>query len=190
MRTISQSELQRMRELYAPHSRVELISMDDPYNTKLVPGEKGSVIHVDDAGTIHVSWDCGSSLGVVYGEDRCVKLSFDLMMCGFGNGVTLVNRAVWKNNDYKTIGHISNAGNIRYYIDKKSIPQADIDKINAEAECKRRLFRTEFEDMPELKQYEWILDSLPFHSYVEFQRTGKLGIAHLEEIREYYYSIM
>ena len=72
--------LQSLREQYPPHSRVELISMDDPYNTKLVPGEKGSVIHVDDTGTIHVSWDCGSSLGVVYSEDRCMKLSFDLMI--------------------------------------------------------------------------------------------------------------
>lgn len=26
---------------------------------------------VDDIGTIHVRWDCGSSLGVVYPEDKC-----------------------------------------------------------------------------------------------------------------------
>lgn len=74
---ITERELNRLREQFPEHSRVKLISMDDPYNTKLVPGEKGSVIHVDDTGTIHVSWDCGSSLGVVYGEDRCMKLSFD-----------------------------------------------------------------------------------------------------------------
>lgn len=74
MRTISKSELKRMRELYAPHSRVELVSMADPYNDKLVPGAKGTVIAVDDIGTIHVRWDCGSSLGVVYGEDKCKKI--------------------------------------------------------------------------------------------------------------------
>lgn len=189
MRTISQSELQRMRELYAPHSRVELISMDDPYNTKLVPGEKGSVIHVDDTGTIHVSWDCGSSLGVVYGEDRCMKLSFDLMMCCLGNGVTLVNRAVWENNDYKTIGHISDAGNIKYYIDIKAIPQADKDRINAEAERMHRAFRTKFEALPEVNQYDKILSSLPMDTFVDFQKSGKFGLEHLDELREYYYSI-
>ena len=53
---------------------VELVSMDDPYNTKLVPGCRGTVIAVDSIGTIHVSWDCGSSLGVVYGVDSCRKV--------------------------------------------------------------------------------------------------------------------
>ena len=42
--------------------------MDDPY-TKLTVGDKGTVNHVDDMGTIHISWDCGSTLGAVYGED-------------------------------------------------------------------------------------------------------------------------
>lgn len=190
MRTISKSELQRMRELYAPHSRVELISMDDPYNTKLVPGEKGSVIHVDDTGTIHVSWDCGSSLGVVYGEDRCMKLSFDLMMGCLGNGVTLFNRAVWENNDYKTIGHISNAGNIKYYIDIKTIPQADKNRINAEAERMHRAFRTKFEALPEINQYDKIISSLPIDTFVDFHKSGKFELEHLDELREYYYSIM
>ena len=32
------------------------------------------VPHVDDIGTIHVSWDCGSSLGVVLGEDSCTRI--------------------------------------------------------------------------------------------------------------------
>jgi hypothetical protein len=45
--------------------------MNDPYNKKLIPGCKGTVQYVDDMGTIHVDWDCGSSLGVVYGEDSC-----------------------------------------------------------------------------------------------------------------------
>lgn len=45
--------------------------MNDPYNHSLVPGSKGTVICVDDIGTIHVAWDCGSSLGIAYGEDSC-----------------------------------------------------------------------------------------------------------------------
>ena len=49
--------------------------MDDPYNKKLVPGCRGTVRWVDDWGTIHVNWDCGSSLGVVYGEDSCRKVA-------------------------------------------------------------------------------------------------------------------
>lgn len=53
-------------------TRVELVSMKDPYNQKLKPGDQGTVICVDDIGTVHVDWDCGSGLGVVLGED-CVK---------------------------------------------------------------------------------------------------------------------
>lgn len=49
--------------------------MDDPYNTKLVPGCKGTVISVDSIGTIHVVWDCGSGLGVAYGADECREIA-------------------------------------------------------------------------------------------------------------------
>ena len=63
--------IEMLRQRYHVGARVELVYMDDPYNTKLVPGCKGTVLYVDDIGTIHVSWDCGSSLGIVYGEDRC-----------------------------------------------------------------------------------------------------------------------
>ena len=68
---ISKESLNRLRERYTAGTRVELTYMDDPYNKKLVPGCKGTVKFVDDTGTIFVDWDCGSGLGVVYGEDSC-----------------------------------------------------------------------------------------------------------------------
>lgn len=48
--------------------RVELVKMNDPYTT-LLPGTQGTVIMVDDLGTIHVKWDNGSTLGLIPGED-------------------------------------------------------------------------------------------------------------------------
>lgn len=74
MSMIKAWRLNQLREEYPVGTRVELISMDDPYNKKLKPGCRGTVRWVDDIGTIHVSWDCGSSLGVVYGEDSCKKV--------------------------------------------------------------------------------------------------------------------
>lgn len=74
MRTISKEALQHLREQYPKGTRVELISMNDPYNTKLLPGCRGTVLSVDSIGTVHVAWDCGSGLGVVYGEDYCRKV--------------------------------------------------------------------------------------------------------------------
>ena len=75
---ISQIDLAVLRSRFPEGCRVKLVHMDDPYNTKLVPGCLGTVKSVDDAGTIHVSWDCGSSLGVVYGEDICSRVDNDM----------------------------------------------------------------------------------------------------------------
>ncbi|QHQ62665.1 DUF4314 domain-containing protein [Anaerocolumna sedimenticola] len=73
MRGISAETLKGLRDSYTPGARVVLIEMNDPY-TKLIPGDKGTVTSVDDIGTIHVKWDRGGSLGVVFGEDSCRKI--------------------------------------------------------------------------------------------------------------------
>lgn len=65
--------LQRLRKEYQPGTRVQLLEMADPYS-KLEPGVKGTVRHIDDIGTIHVSWDTGSTLGILYGVDKCLKI--------------------------------------------------------------------------------------------------------------------
>ena len=70
----------RLREQFPAGTRVELVKMDDPYNRILKPGSMGTVRFVDAIGTLQVDWDCGSSLGVVYGEDevRIVKGDADI----------------------------------------------------------------------------------------------------------------
>lgn len=73
-RIIPREVLQALREAYPKGTRVELVHMNDHYNRKLVPGCRGTVISVDSIGTIHVAWDCGSSLGVAYGADVCRKV--------------------------------------------------------------------------------------------------------------------
>lgn len=49
--------------------KVELIFTDDKY-TKLTSGAQGIINFIDDAGTIFVSWDDGSTLGLIPGVDR------------------------------------------------------------------------------------------------------------------------
>ena len=63
----------RLKAEYPAGTRVELIRMEDEYS-RLKPGDRGTVTGVDDIGTIHVDWDCGSGLGVAYGEDLCRKV--------------------------------------------------------------------------------------------------------------------
>lgn len=64
----SEAVVERTKARYPSGTRVELISMDDPY-TRLVPGDRGTVDMVDDIGTVHIKWDQGSYLGLVPGED-------------------------------------------------------------------------------------------------------------------------
>ena len=69
----SRTIVNHLRVQYPKGTRVELISMDDPY-TKLRPGDQGTVSCIDDMGTIFVNWNNGSTLGVVYGIDHIRKL--------------------------------------------------------------------------------------------------------------------
>ena len=68
MNRITPEELADLRSHYPIGCRVKLICMNDQYRD-LKAGSMGTVTHVDDIGTIHVAWDCGSTLGVVYGVD-------------------------------------------------------------------------------------------------------------------------
>lgn len=69
----SKAIVDSLRRRFTAGTRVELVRMNDPYS-KLQPGDRGTVEFVDDIGTIFCSWDRGSSLGVVYGEDELIKI--------------------------------------------------------------------------------------------------------------------
>ena len=62
-----------LREKYPKGTRVVLLEMDDPQAPPI--GTKGTVLCVDDTGSIMVAWDNGSHLNVIYGEDRVRKIS-------------------------------------------------------------------------------------------------------------------
>ena len=49
--------------------RVRLIYTTDVY-TRLQPGDEGTVLRVDDAGTVSIKWDDGTLLGLIPGVDR------------------------------------------------------------------------------------------------------------------------
>ena len=57
-----------LKSKYPQGTRVKLVRMDDPQAPPV--GTEGIVRHVDDIGTIHVSWANGSGLGVIPGEDE------------------------------------------------------------------------------------------------------------------------
>ena len=63
----SKETVERVRREYPAGTRVELVSMDDFHAPS--PGTQGTVLGVDDAGSLLMRWDNGSGLNVVYGED-------------------------------------------------------------------------------------------------------------------------
>ena len=58
-----------LRQSYPRGTRVELLKMKDDHAPPI--GTRGTVIGVDDTGSIMVSWDNGSRLNVLYQEDEC-----------------------------------------------------------------------------------------------------------------------
>lgn len=71
--SIKKEELEALREKYPKGCRVELVKMDDPFR-EMPPGLQGVVTDVDDSGSVHVDWQNGSSLAVIFGEDECRKV--------------------------------------------------------------------------------------------------------------------
>lgn len=72
---IPREAVERLKKQYPVGCRVELLHMDD-FQAPPV-GTKGTVIGVDDIGSIMVRWDNGSGLSVAYGEDSCRRCDND-----------------------------------------------------------------------------------------------------------------
>ena len=58
----------RVRTQFTSGTRVQLLEMDDPQAPPI--GTRGIVMWVDDTASLCVEWDNGSTLNVIYGQDR------------------------------------------------------------------------------------------------------------------------
>ena len=72
---ITKKQLAELRTTYPKGTRIELLKMDDFQAPPLVT--KGTVVGVDDIGSILVHWDNGSSLNLIYGEDLFIVITDD-----------------------------------------------------------------------------------------------------------------
>ena len=72
MRFPSKETVERVRREYPAGTRVELLRMEDVQAPPV--GTLGTVLGVDDTGSLLMRWDNGSGLNVVYGEDLVRKL--------------------------------------------------------------------------------------------------------------------
>ena len=79
MRFPNKETVERIRREYAAGARVELVRMEDVQAPPV--GTKGTVLGVDDTGSLLMRWDTGSGLNVVYGEDVVKKLDTVTTIC-------------------------------------------------------------------------------------------------------------
>lgn len=68
----SETIINFVRKEYPAGTRVELVKMNDVQAPPA--GTFGTVLGVDDAGSLLMRWDNGSGLNVVYGEDIVRKV--------------------------------------------------------------------------------------------------------------------
>lgn len=72
MTILNRNALDRLRKQYPVGCRVALIEMNDSQAPPV--GTKGTVLWVDDTGSLIMKWDNGSGLNVIYGEDIVRKV--------------------------------------------------------------------------------------------------------------------
>lgn len=112
---------------------------------------------------------------------------FRLFMGCLGNGITVANAAVMEHGDYKTIAHISPAGNLKLYVAPGYIPAPEMEKINRAAQEEAENFRAAFESLPPLEQYGKILDAMPIQKLVESYKDIRPLAEKLPDLRAWYY---
>lgn len=72
MDRLERERIEIIKRDYPEGTRVVLVKMDDEQAPP--KGTEGSVMSVDDIGTVHIAWDNGSALGAVIGEDVIRKV--------------------------------------------------------------------------------------------------------------------
>lgn len=85
---------------------------------------------------------------------------FELFMGCLGNGVTVCNKAVMENGDYKHVAHISPRGKITWYVKPDYAPDDAKAKIESIAASEKMKYDTWFDSLPKMKQYEIALDAM------------------------------
>lgn len=73
------STLAELKKRFPAGAIVELVKMEDEDSPPM--GTKGSVLHVDALGTVHVLWETGSTLGIVPSVDEIRLVSETLGDC-------------------------------------------------------------------------------------------------------------
>ena len=67
------NQIDYIKKKYPIGTRIKLVSMEDNY--PISSNTKGTVDFIDDEGQIHMKWDNGSTLALIYGVDKFEKIN-------------------------------------------------------------------------------------------------------------------
>lgn len=112
---------------------------------------------------------------------------FELFMGCLGNGVTVCNKAVLENGDYKKVAHIAECGKITFYIKPETIPGADLLRIEHCADVQRVKWENWLDSMTEPKQYEILLDKVPINIMLYTMNLGGNITRKIEYLKQVCY---
>lgn len=72
MYELNKEQIKMLKKEYPRGTRLQLIYMSDLYGVER--DTKGTVKSIGRDGIINVKWDNGSTLGLMYGRDRFIKI--------------------------------------------------------------------------------------------------------------------
>ena len=97
---------------------------------------------------------------------------FELFICSIGNGLTVCNKAVIENGDYKHIAYIANCGKIKWYVEPSKIPGDALLRIEHDADAMRANFEKWLDSMSKTMQYEKLVDMVPLNIFLYVSNLG------------------
>ena len=101
------------------------------------------------------------------------KEKFELFLGCLGNGITVCNKAVEENGDYKKIAHIAECGKITWYVNPGSyVPGDALLRIEHHADVQHEKWEKWLDSMPKSQQYEKLLDRVPNNIMLHAMNLG------------------
>jgi hypothetical protein len=100
-------------------------------------------------------------------EERKHMKKFELFMCCQGNGLTVYNKAVSENGDYKQIAHIANCGKITWYVNPSTyVPGSDLLRIEHTADTAYANWKKWLDNMPDFERLYRLYNMVPVDVYL------------------------
>ena len=98
---------------------------------------------------------------------------FELFIGCLGNGLTVCNKAVEENGEYKTIAHIAECGKITWYVNPSTyVPGDALLRIEHDADAMHANFEKWLDSMPKTMQYEKLVDMVPLNIFLYVSNLG------------------